>query len=300
MDREQDEEEIRPESLPFYADWPEDDWGEIVYAKIPCPGVYYLSARLQRHFGFKNYYAVYHHAEAISNEARAYGTALPNNPDIRIFQCALENGGREIIEYEIEKYRLAHGCTPQEYYTLHDGAIFGMELYPQYFGEYPVPFETPMGYTCRHKRIDNGVYWIETDRQERCLAVCYPYHDELSAFSERLAVRMKDDTEKGLDQTLGYLFFAQNVCCIPVFELMEIREWNKVIDKAALMNAIWKDFPEYAASYNTAEQSGGHDMLGLIRICMGEENVELQGSVKHVISITPDAGIDFFRFQQAQ
>ncbi len=105
--------------------------------------------------------------------------------------------------------------------------------------------------------------------------------------------------EKGLDQTLGYLFFAQKVCCIPVFELMEIREWDKVIDKTALMNAIWKGFPEYAASYNTAEQSGGHDMLGLMHIYMGEENVELQGSVKHVISITPNAGIDFFRFQQA-
>ena len=298
MDGEPEGRAVRPEDLPFYAEWPEEDWGKIIYAEQSCPGVYYLNTRLGDHLCGGEYYVVLHDADAISDEARAYGTEFPDHSDFRLFPCQSENGGREIIEYEVEKFRLGHDCKPQKGYTLHDGAIFGMELYPQYFGEYPVPFETPMGYTCRHKRIDNGVYWIETDWRRHCLAVCYPYQDELSSFSQKLAAQMKTDQEKGLEQTLGYLFFEERACCIPIFELMELREWDQMIDKAALMNAIWKDFPEYAAAYNADEQSGQHDILGLIRISLGDEDIKLQGSVEQVISITPDAGTSFFRFQQ--
>ena len=106
---------------------------------------------------------------------------------------------------------------------------------------------------------------------------------------------MEEDQKKGLEQTLGYLFFPQSVCCIPLFELMALRKWDTVIDKAALMNAVWKDFPEYAAAYNAAEQSGRHDMPGNL-FCMEEEDTDLHRSLDHMISITPGAGIKFFKF----
>ena len=37
-----------------------------------------------------------------------------------------------------------------------------------------MPLHTPRGNTVRHKRLLNGVYWIETDQCRELLAVCYP------------------------------------------------------------------------------------------------------------------------------
>lgn len=293
---EWEKKEISPETLPFYADWPDDCWGSITRAESVCPGVYYLNARQEGLPFGREYYAVLEDAEAVCREARTYGAPLSENSGVRLFEAGPRDGGWEIVEYEIEKYRLSHGGQPQKNFTLHGAAVYGMELYPGYFGEYPVPFATPMGYTCRHKRIDNGIYWIETDRQESCLAAAYPYSDEFSGFAQKLAVRLREDEEKGLEQTLGYLFFPQKVYCIPLFELMEYRNWDAVVDRAALMNAIWDGFPEYAAAYNAREQSGQHDLLGVTRILLGEAGVRLRGSPDFVISVTPDAGRQFFRF----
>lgn len=293
---EWERKEIRLETLPFYADWPEDDWGEITRAESVCPGVYYLNTRQEGLPYGREFYAVLEDAAAISREARAYGAPLSEDSGVRLFEAGTTDGGWEIAEYELEKYRLAHGGQPQVNFTLHGAAIYGMELYPEYFGEYPVPFTTPMGYTCRHKRIVNGVYWIETDRRECCLAVAHPYGDEFSEFAGRLALRLKEDAEQGAEWTLNSLFFPQDICCVPLFELMKHRNWGAVIDRAALMNAIWDRFPEYAAGYNAREQSGRHDLLGITRILLGEKGVHLRCSPELMITMTPGAGTRFFRF----
>lgn len=286
--------EIETEDLPFYTDWREDRWGEILHAESVCPGVYYLNARQEGIPFGREYYAALESAEAVSREARTYGAALSEGSGVRLFEAGPMESGWEVIEYELEKYRLAHGGQPQRNFTLHGAAVYGMELYPGYFGEFPVPFATPMGYTCRHKRIDNGVYWIETDRQEHCLAVAYPYGDEFSEFA--LALRLVEDGEKNRDQALEYLFFQQTVCCLPLFELMEHRSWDAVVDRAALMNAVWDGFPEYAAAHNAGEQSGRHDLLGLTRRLLGEPEVPLRSAPDFVIAMTPDAGKQFLRF----
>lgn len=293
---EWERKEIRLEDLPFITAWRKDLWGEITHAESVCPGVYYLNTRQEGLPFGREYYAVLGDAEAVSREARTYGAALSEGSGIRLFEAGPRESGWEIVEYELEKYRLAHGGLPQKNFTLHGAAVYGMELYPAYFGEYPVPFATPMGYTCRHKRIDNGVCWIETDRQEYCLAAAYPYGDEFSEFARKLAVRLREDEKKDPERTLGYLFFPQKVYCIPLFELMEHRSWDAVIDRAALMNAIWDRFPEYAAAYNAGEQRGLHDLLGLTRRLLGEPEVQLRGSPDFVIAITPDAGKQFLRF----
>lgn len=293
---EWEQKEIRPEDLPFYVDWPEERWGEINRVELVCPGVYYVNAWQKGLTYGREYYAVLEDAEAISREARTYGTALSEGSRVLLFEARPMDGGWEIAEYEIEKYKLSHGGQPQESLALHSAAIYGMEEYPQYFEECPVPFVTPMGYTCRHKRIDNGAYWIETDRRETCLAVAFPYCDEFSETAQKLAVRLREDEEKGLEQTLGYSFFPQSVYCIPLFELMEYRKWDKVIDRAALMNAVWDQFPEYAAAHNVREQSGGRDFPGLAQILPGKSDVELHSPPDFVISMTPDAGTQFFRF----
>jgi len=291
MDWEQDTQEIKPEDLPFYFNWPGDSLGEIVFSESMCPGVYYLRTELQE------YYAVQSESKAISKEAKSCGEAVPNCPGILLFDHLKIKSGKEIIEYEVEKYQRICGNFFAADATLHNSAIFGMELYPQYFGEFPVPFSTPMGYTCRHWRIDNGIYWIETDQCKICLAVSFPYCDEFSSAAEELAIQTQEDRREGIDHTLGYLFFPQKASCIPLFELMGTRDWDRVINKAALMNAIWWHFPEYAAAYNTNEQAGRHDMLGMIGASLGQTDIELQGSLEHIIALTPDIGIDFLHFQ---
>ena len=66
------------------------------------------------------------------------------------------------------------------------------------------------------------------------------------------------------------------------------------IDNRALMNVLYRDFLDYAVSFNRLEQSGASDMAGLLRYAMGEDLVELEGSAKDVISLTLDAGFDYF------
>ena len=67
------------------------------------------------------------------------------------------------------------------------------------------------------------------------------------------------------------------------------------MDLPTLMNAILEYWPEYALSFNAHEQAGLNDGVGLFLRSMGID-VELSGSVEHVISLTPGAGIDFLRW----
>ncbi len=97
MDWEQGTQEIKPQDLPFYSSWPEQSFGEIVFSEFMCPGVYYLRTERQE------YYAVQSGSKTISKEAKAYGAAVPNCPGILLFDHLMEKGGKEIIEYEVER-----------------------------------------------------------------------------------------------------------------------------------------------------------------------------------------------------
>ena len=69
----------------------------------------------------------------------------------------------EAYHYEILKYKTMHNHPLPEGESLQDTALYGMELCPDYFGTYPVPPQTPWGRTLRHRPLDNGIYWMETD-----------------------------------------------------------------------------------------------------------------------------------------
>lgn len=108
---------------------------------------------------------------------------------------------------------------------------------------------------------------------------------------------MQDDIEKGIDKCLGSLFFLQADACIPIFELLLLRpQWMEsgMIDRPALMNAIWELHSEYAISYNTTEQAGGHDALGVILNSLGVD-VPLKSSLKEMMMITANAGTDYLK-----
>ena len=293
------EEQINPDDLPFNL---VDELGKIKMAARECPGVYYVSTYgSQDSVLVEEYYIVEADCPHISKSAKRYGKKLPRHPELLFYPLKNVEDGQYVIEYEFRKYRQAHHLPLLKNEDLHVTALYGMELFPEYFGKFPVPFLTPWGYTTRYWTLDNGIYWIETNQCAQGLAVCYPYHDELSDMSITLSCQLAHDKDLGLDHTHGYLFFSERGSCIPVFDLLPSRpQWEKsgTVDKRALMNAIWTYYPEYAASYNIQELTGQHDTIGLLLKAMGADR-EWKGAAKHTISFFPQLGIHYLNLDSA-
>ena len=295
MDREK--KWIRPECLPFDLASLSGEYGEVLRAELECPGVY--SLQLSPTEGHP-----YHHemflvtAEApISQEARSYGIQDAHLPGLLLYEYEGQDGAWKIIEYEILKYRVKNRLPLGEFDDLHTAALYGAEVCPVYFGAYPVPGLTPWGYTTRHKAIQNGVYWLETDQCVSALAVSYVMHDDFSDFVIALSTLNDYDREHGPEKTMGPLFFREETMCLPLLELLQTHsgwDWS-MINRPALMNAAWEKFPEYAAACNLQEQRGRHDFLGILMQMLGEEQ-ELHGSPENMIALTPRAGTKFLNF----
>ena len=117
---------------------------------------------------------------------------------------------------------------------------------------------------------------------------------ELSDLTAALGEQTEYDKTHNIEKTLGYIFFAEKISCIPLRELIRSRpEWEGiVIDKAALMNAIWDVAPEYATLMNCQEQSGKNDLFAAL---LAEVGVTIQPNVSmdNMIQIVQGAGSDF-------
>lgn len=271
-----------------------DELGEVQFQEKLCPGVYFISCIPKEGAGLcSEFYIVEDEASAIPRTIKKLGRKLEDNTTLLAYALEDVSGGKKIIEYESSKYQVMHGADLPEGVTLRSLAIDGMETNPEYFGTYPVPSNTSLGYTLRHKSIDNGVYWIETDQCCRVLAVCSVLCEELSDTAEKLAFG-KSSPE------LNYLFFTKEASCIPIFELMQARpQWwtSGTINKEALENAIWRYYPEYAANYNLQEAAGQHDIVGSL---LNDLNIpaELSHSDKRMIVLSPEAGTEFFALME--
>ena len=259
-----------------------------------CPGIYYLIAGQDGEPVAAEYYAVAD-MSIISRQAKEYGKRIS---DWWLFSMQDDASGWRIIDYELGKYRVKNHL-PQEQ-TLHDIALDAAEYHPEYFGAYPVPLHTPRGYTTRHWTLANGIYWLETDQCEEVLAVCYPlWTAELSVAVERLGEQTEHDKAQGIHKPLGYIFFPAQISCIPIYELMQTRMevWSgTVIDKPALMNAIWRDAPEYAVMMNRQEQTGMNDLSAMLLrdfdIAAGPRILP-----DRMIAISVDIGADYLLFK---
>lgn len=265
--------------------------GEIYRWEEECPGVYYLAVLLDA-ANAEEYYIVLEDAP-ISQEARAMGRPLQSAP-ILTYLLDSEDGAHTAVRYEVLKYLTLRGLPLPESSSLLDTALFGMERRPDYFGAYPVPFLTPWGRTLRHRPLDNGVYWIETEQCVEVLAVCYPVWDgELSEGLSELGQTLEIEGE------MGYLYFLKETACVALWELLRTR--SELIDaglirKPELMNAIWRYQPGYALGYNAQEQAGLHDALGLLLYALGVEDRALAGSPEYMIAVDPEAGTDYIGF----
>lgn len=262
----------------------EAELGEVQFFSEECPGVYVLSCR-QEEGPCREFFIVEETASMIPSRVKKLGQRLVNRPALLAYELEDLSGGQKIVEYEVSKYRAVHGLPLPEGVTLHSLALDGMELNPEYFGTFPVPWETPWGRTLRHKAIQNGVYWLETERSRRVLALCCILEDALSDAARKLA-------EHGAGE--GYLFFREQASCIPLFELLPVyRQWEtSCINRKALENAIWCYYPEYAVEYNAQEAAGQHSLTGLFFRSLGSQ-VDLTISDQQMIALSPDTGTAF-------
>lgn len=265
--------------------------GEIYLREEQCPGVYYLSVLPTIGRGGE-YYVVLTDVP-ISQEIRTMGRKLEGCP-VLVYLLAGEDGAWAAVEYEVLRYLTQRGLPLPEGKSLREAALYGMELCPDYFGTYPVPPLTPWGYTLRHRPLDNGIYWMETDQCVEVLAVCHPvWASELPEGLQSIAQGLNDEDK------MGYLYFAKETACVIIWELLRTRSAlisTGLIRKAELMNAIWEYHPEYAMGYNAQEQAGLNDALGLLLYALGVEDRELEGSPEHMVVMTPGIGSDYTGF----
>ena len=257
-------------------------------------GVHYVTAKREDDLLSGEYYVV-KEKSAVPQAAKTYGQKISG---LRLF--SITDGGKEykIIQYEVAKYRAQNNLPPDE--PLRATAFFAAQSFPEYFGAFPVPLHTPRGVTLRHWILDNGIYWLETDQCEKVLAVSYPvWSTELSDLTASLGEQTEYGKTHDIEETLGYIFFPAKVSCIPLRELIRTRpEWTgTLIDKPALMNAIWKVAPEYAALMNCQEQSGRNDLFSALLAEAGVQ-VEPNISMDNMIGIFSDAGENYLLFDR--
>ena len=268
----------------------ESEIGEVRDTEEECPGVWYVCTGGDGERDGTEFYVVDRNADAIPTEAKAYGAEIPDCPGYLLFPMEREDGVRKIIQYEALRYRMRESASDADRETLRETALDGMEECPEYFGKFPVPVMTPYGHTARYKTLTNGVFWLQTDCAETALAVAYPVWDDI--FSDYVMKLAQGDADG-----FGYLFFPERAICLAVFELgrtyRAMRECPQ-IDAAALMNAVCREFPDYAVKFNLMEQSGGDSPLG--RALNGAER---PASADRMVRLTPEAGTDFLRFSRA-
>ena len=265
----------------------EAEIGEVRDTEEECPGVWYVRTGGDGERDGTEFYIVDRNADAIPNEAKAYGSEIPDCPGYLLYPMEYENRVRKIIQYEALRWRMKGGASDADKETLRETALDGMEECPAYFGTFPPPSMTPYGHTARYKTLMNGVFWIQTDAPATALAVAYPIWDDIfSDYVMRLA--------QGDADGFGYLFFPERAICLALFELGRIyaaMKSNPLIDADALMNAVCQEFPAYAVKYNLMEQAGGDSPL---RRALSDANRSV--SSDWMISLTPEAGTNFLRF----
>jgi len=276
-----------------------DKFGKVLNYQEECPGVYYMIIGKKDKNNFikpYEYYLVTDEATMISTAARAYGEQICTSPVLLAYKLDDLSKGKYIIDYEVLRYKIQNNLPLTEDRTLQELEVFGREIHPDYFGAFPVPKETPWGRTVRHDVLTNGLYWITTNTNQKTLAVCYPMQGDFSSEAVNLSRLTDYDAEHGLDSTFGYMFFSETDSCVPLFELLEPpAEWQKCINKAALMNAIFEYHREYAMKHNTREIQGLNDHFGnLIKPLYG--GFKLHRSKKNTISFCEQAGTKFLKF----
>ena len=298
----------KEEHAPFDIHCIEDDVGRIKDQEEGCPGAYYVCIDPEDVPipGKGEMYVVDSSSPHISARAKKYGVPLPHHPDILLYDIDSEESGANVISYEISLYRTRHHLeTTPPWGTPQEVAEYGRELYPEYFGDYAAPMQTPWGPTLRYKRLGAGVFAIETEKQDRVIAVCYAIWASLGLTEGmvKLGAQTSYDRAHTITETKGYLFYPEPLACLVLFELwrygteLEDAVDNGLLRTDALMNVIWDVFPEYATLFNTREQTGINNIPAIMFKVLGIEGNPEEFEIKQdFISISENSGTEYLSF----
>ena len=271
--------QITKDELPFDVHAYEKRYGPIRSMEELCPGIYQILNGPEAPWRFCTEYIVaLKDSPAISDEAKDYGTPAEEVPEILMYSIEdYFEKPRWVVTYEIHKYLVDHGFPLPDGKTLAEDRARGMEVCPEYFGEFPIPTETPWGPVLQHERLWNGLYWLETAEAGWVLALAFPLFEDVREKTAMLAVAAPSTSEDGEDSDFAYHFYPHEQSCLPLFELLPYAEktWAKQINAAALKNAILELFPDYARE----------DAEEYAELPIGEQ-----------ILFTPGAGTDFYEF----
>lgn len=268
----------------------EEETGPIETVQDRAPGVYYIESDVNGTF-WKEFLVVLDDAPMVS-KVRNYGKKMDG---LRLFALDDDASGWRIVQYEISKYHASQGkkLPPEDLFQ--DLSLHAMELHPEYFGAFPVPYHTPDGYTLRYRTLANGIYWLETSTYKEMLTICFPiWNAELSTAAITLAKVTDRDRIAGIKKSMCYIFFSKELSCVPVYELMETRkEWDEtVIHRPALMNALWEYAPKYTRCLNGGKDQALDDQT---RHILEAADLEIlpQPVASEPVGMFPDVGTDF-------
>ena len=74
-----------------------------------------------------------------------------------------------------------------------------------------MPLVTPKGNSLRYKRLMRGVFIIETERNELIIVVAYSILScDFLEYTLKRGEKTEYDSTRGIDNTLGYLFFSEH------------------------------------------------------------------------------------------
>ena len=267
--------------LPFNVHAFESRYGKIRSAEKLCPGVFrILTVPIPLdQFICSDLFVVMADSPAIPLTAKSYGIPLESSPEVLVVYCNADyfDKSRWVMTYEIDKYLVDHNFPLPDGESLLEVRVRGMEVCPEYFGEFPVPVETPWGPILQYDKLWNGIYWLETAEAGWALALAFPFFEDVRENTAALAVSAPSASEGGENSDFAYHFYPYEQNCLPLFELLTYAEetWAKQINTAALKNAILKCFPDYARE----------DAEEYANLPIGEQ-----------ILFTPGAGTDFYKF----
>lgn len=241
--------------LPFHVRSFEEGHGKVRSAEELCPGVYNIRTGPTPPHSFlgSDLIVVMSDSPVIPAAAKAYGTPLKADPKVLVYYDEdYFDKARWVITYEIDKYLAEHDLPLLDDGSLMEDQARGMEVCPEYFGQFPVPAETPWGPPLRYDRLANGVFWLQTAEAGWILALAYPIGDDLLPKTLEMSVLNPYDRENGIDNTCGFRFFRYEQSCIPLFELLNCtrQPWCDRINIEALKNTVLASFPDYAQEYN--------------------------------------------------
>ena len=278
-----------------------DAIGDILKVEFYAPGIYYVAAKNSDYsFVCTEYYVIEKTTSIISYQVKTYGDPVKSCPNLLLFQAEKEQGGYELIEFEVAKYRIQQNIPLGDLDSPRLIAMYYTEDYPEYFGPYPAPTSTPFGYMLRYKTLQNGIFWIETDQGQYTLALCQPIHEfDLSDIARKLGKLTECDKMKDIKNVQSYLFFSEQDSCIPLFEISRVSSRLAKLDDLdfpALMNAIWANHVEYAILQNSLVQQGNSLSIIFPPSFPFKDIFDFSAFHKDMVLYTPNRGTNFIHF----